>query len=131
MIQHVGQVQDCPLAAVGDAEHQVVVLDALVADPEAAEPAQHGRPHRKGMVHVVVGEQAFRVEIRLEARLRAAAMGVQAVLVRIDRGGLGMGCEGVADQGQGVRGQDVVVIEEQHRVCLGQGQGGVGRRRHP
>ncbi len=130
VIEHVGQVKDRPFPAVRDPQHQVVVLRALEPRPQAPETAKQPGPHREGMVHVVLREQPLGVEIGLEARFGAAAVGVQRVLVRIDGHGVRVGGEGLADRRQGVRRQHVVMVEEQGHVRLGHRQGGVGRRRH-
>ncbi len=98
VIEHVRDVQDRSLPAFRHAQHQVVVLDALEAGPQAAQPAEHVRPHGEGMVHVVLGQQPLAVEVGLEARLRAAAVGVDGILVRIDRDRVRTVGEGPADQ---------------------------------
>ncbi len=57
-------------------------------------------------------------------------MGVYRVLVRIDRSRLRVGGEGAADRGQGVGGQEVVMVEEYGRLAVRQRQGGVGGPGH-
>ncbi len=58
-------------------------------------------------------------------------MGVQRVFVGIDGRGPGAGGERLADHGQGVWSEHVVVVEEQGDVRRRQRERGVGGPRHP
>ncbi len=69
VVEHVRDVQDRALAARGNAQHQVVILDAFQPPPQAAQPAQQRGPHGEGVVHIVLGEKALAIEVRLEPGL--------------------------------------------------------------
>ncbi len=130
VVEHARDVQDRTGPALQHPQHKVVVLGAFQARPQAAQATEQGGADREGVVDIVLGQQALAIQVRLEARLGAPAVGVDGILVRIDGGRLRMGGEDCADHGQCVRGQHIVVVEEHDRLPVGQGQGGVAGLGH-
>ncbi len=128
VIEHVRQVQDRPLPAVGRPQYEVVVLDPVQAGTQAAQPPQQVEADGEEVVHIVLGEQALTVERRLEPGGRTAADCVDRVLVGIDRGDVVTAGEGGGHKGQGVGRQQVVMVEEGGDLAVRQGQGGIGGR---
>ncbi len=68
VVEHLRDVEDRSGAALEHPQHQVMILGAIDARPEAAEATEQRRPHREGVVHVVLGKQPLAIEVGLEAR---------------------------------------------------------------
>ncbi len=130
VIQDVRDVDDAPGACLDDAQREVMVLGAVEPLAQSPKPPQQVQPRGERMVLIVLRQQALAVEVRLEQRRGTPASRIDAVLVGVDRDGVGMGGEGPADHRQGVGRQKIVVVEKDGDVSLGQRHGGVGRGGH-
>ena len=111
--------------ALGQAQHQVVVLRTVMARVERAGLAQRARFHHQQVAHVVHAEQQAVVPVRLERGVREDAIRVHLVLVRVQHPGRAVG-GGLHHRLQRHVHQHVVMVEEGDPLAARGGDGGVG-----
>ena len=103
MIEHLRDVAHAGFVEIfGQPQQQVVVLAALEAGTQAAEPAEGSRADHAEMVHVVLGPEQLAVVIRFEMRLEAAAARIDLVLVAVNQLQFRVGAQGSRHFVQGV-----------------------------
>ncbi len=85
VIEHLRQVQDLAGAALGHPQDEVVVLGAVEPAAQPAQPPQQVQSHREQVVDVVLRQQPLAIEPGLEHRRRPVTLGVDDILVGIDR----------------------------------------------
>ena len=112
--------------ALGDAQHEVVVLRAVVAVAEPADLVDEGAADDGEVAAVVLAEQADRVEVGLAEDVVVPTVWGDLVLVGVDVVDRVVLLEVLRDQLEGGRVQLVVVVEQRDEVA-GREVGGVAR----
>ena len=80
-VEHLGDVGDAP--DLGEAQHEVVVLGAVEAGAEAANPADGLSASDDEVGDVVVVAQSLRREVRLVERFTDLAVGTQQGVIAV------------------------------------------------
>ncbi|MCY1378859.1 hypothetical protein D9M69_665250 [compost metagenome] len=120
----------CRLDVLDGAQHQVVVLGARIGIAQAPD-----LPDQVAAVESQVRDQVVRIEqvqvpVALEIGVVAPALLVKLVLVGVEHPGIGVRRDRAHHVEEGVRGQQVVVVEEGDPVTRGRVQCAVGRGRN-
>ena len=111
MIENLGEMDDA-LRPLRDTQGEIVILRAAEFGAQALELADEGRAVALDVPPVHVRAQEIGTPVRLEARLRPAAIGLEDVVIAVDDVDAGMGTDGLRQQRDGIAAQDVVVIAE-------------------
>ena len=105
----------------GEPQHEVVIVGAVVAVPEAAGSVGDGAAGDDEAVDVVLGAQPLRREVRLERRRDADAVGVDDVVVAVGDVDIARGEDGVHRR-QRVGLEHVAVVKDGDQLAGRRGQ---------
>ena len=104
------------------AQREIVVLRAFVTFAKTADLAQKRRSINSEVIDVILPEEKLGIPIRLEERVRARAVMVDLVFVRIDEPGIGMRHDFQSDKGERVFGKRIILIEQRAPLAGSQRQ---------
>jgi hypothetical protein len=121
------QVRDRP-GLFGGPQRQVVILAAVVAGTDPADPVDQRPAIDRQVAQVHLPTQSLRGELRLGESRPELPVGVQLILVGVQHVDLRVGCDRIAHPLDGGRCQQIVVIQQRHEFAGGQLQCGCGRR---
>ena len=118
-----------PGRVVHQPQHEIVVLGALVAASEAADPFDQRAAHHHQVAGVHVGQEVIGRPVRLEVHVAPPAVELELVLVRVDEVGILVLVQMRNHFEQRVRGELVVVVEKRDEFALRKRQRFVRRDR--
>ena len=127
VIEHARHVDDVLGAdLLDDAQGQIPVLGAFVADAESPDLFKHTAAVDAKVADHVLRQEEFVVELALEVRRLAHVVFGDLVFVGVDEAGLGMLVCGQRHVGQCMRRQQVVVVHQRDVVAGGDFQRRIG-----
>ena len=127
MVEHARNVNNVlGTHLLDDAQGQIPVLGAFVADAESPDLFKHTAAVDAKVADHVLRQEEFVVELALEVRRLAHVVFSDLVFVGVDEAGLGMLVCGQRHVGQGMRRQQVVVVHQRDVVAGGDFQRRIG-----
>ena len=101
---------------------QIVVLAAVELGTQASDAFDEVAPVGREMARVHARQERIGRPIGLEVRVRQAAAVVDLVFVGVDHVGVGMPFDEARDLEEGVRGEEIVVIEKRDELRPSRGR---------
>ena len=122
VVEHFGNVLDLG-ALRGQPQDEVVVLAALASLQKPSQSLQPRPAHAHDVPHIVLRPLQRGGPLGFEKRQAAPALLIELVLVGVDEVWSRRRIDGLRQPQQGLRREDVIVIEEHDKLALGQREG--------
>ena len=118
------------MCLLGGTQHEVIILAAVVFAAQCANLVQQRTAHYHKMSDVVMPQQKVRRVIRLKERIKALALLVDLVFIRIHEIRIGLVIQRTNDFKQRLRCQFIVIVHETDVITGSEFYGRIRRRRN-
>ena len=117
VIENMGHMDDGPCRDRRCAQGKVVILAAFEIEAKSAELAHQRRSVNAEMADEILAVKELRIPIRLEISPVTTPLIIELVLIGVEDVGVGMAVDRVRYDGECVRRQKVIVVEQDEEIA--------------